>query len=131
MGAGLTGVPALGFLCALAAGVAYWFLIANVPQPKKSEIVEMKTPDDIVMGTLYQYRFVSAAEADPLRPEAVSLDGTRWSHKLIFETEAGETDVYVLRGSLETGEGTLEYIEGESTHQPDYWLESSSSVSPE
>lgn len=117
------GNIAIGFLGGLISGILYWFYLnLSTSRIKEKNPQPTKTPDDIVLGLLSRYAFVTAEPTDSgTRPEAYSLDGLRWSHKLTFETEDGDTDVFVIRGSLLDGGGTLEYVDGESEHTPEYW----------
>lgn len=128
--AALTQNIPVSLLIGLGAGFLYWLYLSKRPQ-KAVAVVPTKTADDIVLNVLSKYAFVMAEPADvATRPEAYSIDGLRWSHKLKLETENGETDIFVIRGSLVTGEGELEFVDGESRFQPSYWEESSSN-SPE
>lgn len=120
--AGITQSVPFGILGAIAGGALYWAYLNSSFTFMKKAVVPTKTPDDIVLNTMEEYTFVKAAETDDPRPEAYSLDGLRWSHKLKFETEDGETDIFVIRGSLVTGEGYLEFVPDESTRKPEEWL---------
>lgn len=114
----------VGVLIGIACAVAYALFFADsFKEKQKSVTVKKSTPDDIVLHVLENSLFVTAEPTDPVkRPEAYSLDGLRWSHKLTLADEDGNEDIYVVRGSLETGEGYLEFIEDESQHPVEYWL---------
>lgn len=120
LGVNLTNNIPLGVLCGLILTGVVWFGKEYVPEPPPALVLSY-TPDDIVMNIFDKTWFVTAVPADPNRPEAYSVDGQRWSHKLELSTEYGDTDVFILRGSLVTGESWLEYIEDESSHHPDFW----------
>ncbi len=112
----------VGIILGLACGVAYWMFFAESFKEKQKNVTKKKTADDIVLNVLENTAFVTAEPTDEMkRPEAYSLDGLRWSHKLTFTDEDGNQDIYVIRGSLETGEGYLEFVEDESEHPIEYW----------
>lgn len=115
----LNNIP-LGFLCGLVLTGVVWFGKEYIPEPPPPITISY-TPDDIVMSILNQTWFVTASPADIARPEAYSVDGHRWSHKLEFSTEYGDKDVFIVRGSLITGEAWLEHIPNESEHEPEFW----------
>lgn len=120
LGVNLINSIPLGFLCGLVLTGVVWFGKEYIPEPPPSIIISY-TPDDIVMSILNQTWFVTATPADIARPEAYSVDGQRWSHKLEFTTEYDDKDVFIVRGSLVTGEAWLEHIPNESEHEPEFW----------
>lgn len=121
VGVNLTNNIPLGVLCGLILTGAVWFGKEYIPEPPPP-VVLAYTPDDIVMSIFDQTWFVNAIPADDnARPEAYSVDGQRWSHKLELTTEYGDKDVFIVRGSLVTGEAWLEYIPEESAHRPEFW----------
>lgn len=122
IGVATTDSMSIGLLIGLLLGIAYWFIFVTGKKPDTPEI-PTKTSDDIVMDVMSRYAFDAAEPTDvETRPEAYSLDGERWSHKLTFESTGGEKDIFVIRGSLITGEGWLEDIPGESRFLNQEWM---------
>lgn len=121
VGVNLTNNIPLGVLCGLILTGVVWFGKEYIPEPPPPVVLSY-TPDDLVMSIFDQTWFVSAVPADDnARPEAYSVDGQRWSHKLELTTEYDDKDVFIVRGSLVTGEAWLEYVPEESAHRPEFW----------
>lgn len=110
----------LSLLFGLALTGVVWFGKGYLPEKPAPKILPY-TPDDLVLGIFEFTWFTKAVPADVNRPEAYSVDGERWSHKLELSTDYGDSDIFIVRGSLETGVSWLEYVEGESKNMPDFW----------
>lgn len=117
----LTRSAALGLIGGIVAGVLYWIFMPRLKGESPDAVKPTKIPEDILENILSKYGFESCETADIRRPEAVSLDGLRWSQLIRFTAENGEQDVFMARGSLVTGEGSLEVVNGWSTYTPEDW----------
>lgn len=117
----VTSSMALGFLGAIMGGLAYWGFLPRLKGMGKDTEKPSHTPDDILESILIRYQFETCETADPRRPEAISLDGTRWSQLMKFTTPEGDSDTFMVRSSLVTGEATLEFVEGVSQYTPEDW----------